>query len=57
LHNLSLEDYKGLSDKFAEDVHSLFDFEASVEKRRAIGGPALQMIDRQVKTLQAILDK
>ena len=57
MHNLSLEDYKGLSDKFAEDVHSLFDFEASVEKRRAIGGPALQMIDRQVKTLQAILDK
>jgi argininosuccinate lyase len=57
LHELSLEDYKGLSDKFAEDVHGVFDFEASVEKRRAIGGPALQMIDRQVKTLQAILEE
>lgn len=57
MHNLSLEDYKGLSGEFDEDVHSLFDFEASVEKRRAIGGPALEMIDRQVKTLQAILEK
>ena len=57
LHELSLEDYKGLSDAFTEDVHGVFDFEASVEKRRAIGGPALQMIDRQVETLQAILDK
>lgn len=57
LHELSLEDYKGLSDKFTEDVYSVFDFEASVEKRRAIGGPALQMIDRQIKTLQEILDK
>ena len=52
-----MEDYKGLSNEFAEDVHSVFDFEASVEKRQAIGGPALQMIDRQVATLQGILDK
>jgi len=57
LHELSLEDYKGMSDTFAEDVYGVFDFEASVEKRQAIGGPALQMIDRQVKTLQGILDK
>jgi len=57
MHELSLEDYKGLNDKFTEDVHEVFDFEASVEKRRAIGGPALQMIDRQVETLQAILNK
>ena len=57
LHKLSLEDYKGLSGEFTEDVHGVFDFEASVEKRQAIGGPALQMIDRQVETLQGILDK
>jgi len=57
LHELSLEDYKKLNDKFAEDVHSVFDFEASVEKRRAIGGPALQMIDRQVETLRVVLGK
>lgn len=46
-----------MSDKFTDDVHGVFDFEASVEKRRAIGGPALQMIDRQIESLQAILDK
>lgn len=57
LHELSLEDYKGLSDHFTEDIRGVFDFEASVEKRKAIGGPALQMIDRQIETLQAILNK
>ena len=57
MHELSLEDYKGLSGEFTEDIRGVFDFEASVEKRQAIGGPALQMIDRQVETLQGILDK
>lgn len=57
LDKLTLEDYKGLSDKFDGDVHELFDFEASVEKRQAIGGPSRQMIDRQVKVLRDILNK
>ena len=46
-----------MSEHFAEDVHDGFDFEASGEKRKAIGGPALQMIDRQIETLRAILNQ
>ncbi len=55
LDKLSLEDFKGLSDKFGDDVHKVFDFEQSVEKRNAIGGTSLQMIDRQVSVLREAL--
>jgi hypothetical protein len=35
-----VEDYKGLHEKFSEDVVEVFDFEASVERRASISGPS-----------------
>jgi len=55
LNDITLEDYKQLSDKFTEDVHSVFDFEASVERRQSIGGPSRVMIDRQVSILRKLV--
>ncbi|KAI0065480.1 argininosuccinate lyase [Artomyces pyxidatus] len=55
INELSLQDYKALSDKFGDDIHDLFDFEASVERRNAIGGTSRQMIERQVSVLRASL--
>lgn len=55
LNELTLEDYKSLNDKFTEDVHSVFDFEASVEKRNAIGGPSRETITRQIEVLRKAL--
>ncbi|EEB99216.1 hypothetical protein MPER_01147 [Moniliophthora perniciosa FA553] len=55
LNNLTLKDYKTLSDKFSEDVHQVFDFEASVERRQSIGGPSRVMIDRQISVLRKSL--
>ena len=49
ISDLSLEQYKELSEHFTEDVMQVFDFETSVEKRNAIGGPARAMIQRQVE--------
>ena len=40
--------WKDLSPHFTEDVMAVFDFENSVEKRNAIGGPARSIIQRQV---------
>ncbi|KAI0035711.1 argininosuccinate lyase [Vararia minispora EC-137] len=57
LNDLSVADYKQLCDKFDDDVHDVFDFEASVERRQAIGGPSRVMIDRQVSVLRAALEK
>ncbi|KAK2467002.1 hypothetical protein APHAL10511_001260 [Amanita phalloides] len=55
LNDLSFEDYRSLSDKFSEDVHDIFDFEASVERRESIGGTSLKMVDRQIAALRNAL--
>lgn len=57
LNDLSVQDYQGLCEKFDDDVHTVFDFEASVERRQAIGGPSRIMIARQVSVLRDILSK
>jgi argininosuccinate lyase len=48
ISDLSLTQWKELSPHFTEDVSKVFNFENSVEKRNAIGGPARSMIQRQV---------
>lgn len=53
--DLSLEDFKGLNPTFAEDVTQVFDFEASIEKRDAIGGTSKRMVQRQVDFLRKAL--
>ncbi|GKV58042.1 argininosuccinate lyase [Collybia sordida] len=55
LNDLTLQDYKGLSATFADDIHKVFDFEASVERRESIGGTSRKMIDRQISVLRGIL--
>lgn len=53
LADLTLAQYKELHPKFDEDVFAdVFDFEQSVEKRNAIGGPSREMITRQVGVLR-----
>ncbi|KAK8865795.1 argininosuccinate lyase [Kwoniella newhampshirensis] len=49
ISDLSMEQWKDLSEHFDETVMEVFDFETSVEKRNAIGGPARSMIARQVE--------
>jgi argininosuccinate lyase len=43
-----MAEWKSLSEHFTEDIADVFNFENSVEKRNAIGGPARAMIQRQV---------
>jgi len=52
LNELTLQDFQTLNGKFADDVHNIFDFEASVERRSAIGGPSRKMILRQISFLR-----
>ncbi|KAI6045372.1 putative argininosuccinate lyase [Pisolithus marmoratus] len=44
-----------LHPKFDDDVVKVFDFEASVERRVAIGGPSRKTLDRQISVLRAAL--
>ncbi|KAJ8095264.1 argininosuccinate lyase [Marasmius tenuissimus] len=55
LNELTLEDYKGLNSLFTDDIHEVFDFEASVERRQSIGGPSRAMVDRQIGVLRSAL--
>jgi len=57
LNELSLQEFQGLNDKFAADIHEVFDFEASVERRESIGGTSLKMVERQVAVLRESLKK
>lgn len=52
ISDLSMDEWRELSDKFTDDVMDVFNFENSVEKRNAIGGPARAMIQRQVDVLR-----
>ncbi|TFK42690.1 argininosuccinate lyase [Crucibulum laeve] len=56
LNELTLEDFKRLNEKFSNDIHDIFDFEASVERRQSIGGPSRKMVDRQISVLRAALE-
>ena len=55
LNELTVQDFKGLHDKFEDDVLEVFDFEASVERRKAIGGPSRGTLDRQIAVLRDAL--
>ena len=49
LTELSLASLRGLSDLFADDVTEVFDFAASVARRRADGGTAPEAVRRQIE--------
>jgi argininosuccinate lyase len=55
LNQLTMEDFKSLSPKFSDDVHAVFDFEASVERRESIGGTSRKMVERQISVLRNAL--
>ncbi|GFZ43155.1 Argininosuccinate lyase [Saitozyma sp. JCM 24511] len=48
ISELTMSQWKELSEHFTDDVMDVFDFENSVEKRNAIGGPARVTVQRQV---------
>ncbi|KAF8078053.1 argininosuccinate lyase [Lyophyllum atratum] len=55
LNELTLEDFKSLNSNFSDDIHDVFDFEASVERRESIGGTSRKMVGRQIEVLRGIL--
>ncbi|KAJ7740718.1 putative argininosuccinate lyase [Mycena maculata] len=57
LDELTLADYKSLNENFSDDIHAVFNFEASVERRESIGGTSKKMVERQVAVLRQVLSK
>lgn len=55
ISELSVADFKGLHEQFEDDVVEVFDFEASVERRAAIGGTAKKCVLQQVEEVRKML--
>ncbi|TIC65950.1 argininosuccinate lyase [Wallemia mellicola] len=55
LSEITLEQLQEIDSRFTEDVMKVWDFEASVDRRNAIGGTARSAVERQVKVLQNLL--
>lgn len=53
IDKLSIEQYKSIDARFEEDVSKVFDFEASVERRTAVGGTAKSAVLAQLKNLKS----
>lgn len=52
---LSVEQLKGVDDRFGDDVKSCFDYDASINKRTVIGGTSEQSVLEQIKVLEEAL--
>ncbi len=57
LSGLSIDDYRGISPHFAEDLHQALDMEVSVEARSARGGTALNAVLAQLERAKAALQR
>ncbi len=57
LNELPLTTLRELSELFDADVQSVFDFQASVERRLADGGTAPEAVQRQIDEAEALLAK
>src|SRR5260221_10051226 len=57
LSKLALEDYKAISPIFDNDVYAVFDFGASVAKRKASGGTAPDAVREQIKQAEEWLTR
>ncbi|MCA0452946.1 MAG: argininosuccinate lyase [Chloroflexi bacterium] len=55
--SLTYDDFRGLSDLFTEDVMAVFDFAASVAKRKAVGGTAPEAVRQQITNAQKWLSE
>jgi len=52
LSQLTLEQFKSVSPHFGDDVHDVFNFETSVERRDAKGGTSRRAVLEQVEELK-----
>ena len=57
LSRLSAETLKGLSDLFTDDVKTVFDFDASVARRKGSGGTAPDAVTEQIALAKAWMDE
>lgn len=56
LKDLSLDEYKGMSELFAEDIHKAISPEACVAGRNSLGGTSFEQVKLQLQTAKELVD-
>ena len=56
LRELNLAEYQAIHPAFAQDVHTVLDFQRSVEAQDAKGGTAAAAVRRQIEQAKMILE-
>jgi argininosuccinate lyase len=56
LSRLTLEDLRGFSELFEADVANVFNFDASVAQRKAVGGTAPKAVRKQIEAAKRLLE-
>ena len=57
LDELSLDEYRKISEKFDEDIYKAIDLKTCVINRNVIGGPAPEQVQKRIKEVKEILGK
>ncbi len=57
LETITLKDFAAISNKFSDDVYDALDLRTCVKGRDAIGGPAPEEVERQIKKIECFLDR
>ena len=52
MDKLTLQELKGVDERFEDDVLNVFDYEASVEKRTVLGGTSRKSCLEQIERLE-----
>ncbi len=57
LETITLKDFAAISNKFSDDVYDALDLRTCVKGRNAIGGPAPEEVERQIKKIEKFIKK
>ncbi len=57
IDDLSLDELKGICDKFDEDIYDAISLKTCVEKRLTIGAPGSEAINKEIKASKSFLEK
>ena len=57
LDTLEIEEYKNFSNEFEEDIYDAIDLITCVEKRKVVGGPAPEVVKKEIKKAKETIKK
>ena len=57
IEDLTLEEFKGFSPLFEEDIYNAIDLKTCVEERKVFGGPSTESVKIQLDALNSFINQ